>query len=122
MQNIQEFLDKCKGHVYEGVGECGLIMVVFLVGIASFGLGRLSALETARPPVSITQAPELASPRAMYLGGLLVAAKTGHSYYFPWCAGMDKISPENQVWFKDEVAAQKAGYTPAKNCKGLVTP
>jgi hypothetical protein len=31
----------------------------------------------------------------------------------------DLIAPGNQVWFASEAAAQNAGYTAAKNCKGL---
>ena len=118
-KNIQEFFTRCKGLLGEVIGEWGLFAIVFLVALASFGLGRLSALESTRPAVSITQAPSLARPRAMYMGGLFVASRTASSYYYPWCGGAQKITPENQVWFKNAEAAQKAGYSPAKNCRGL---
>lgn len=55
----------------------------------------------------------------MYLGGEVVASKTGEVYYFPWCSGGDAVPAQYQRWFKDETAAQKAGYRPAKNCRGL---
>lgn len=118
-ENIQQYLAKCKELLDEGVGEWGLFAIVFLVALASFGLGRLSVLEAVRPPVSITQAPSVAKPRGMYMGGQYVAARTGTVYYYPWCGGAQKITPENQVWFQNEAAARAAGYKPAKNCKGL---
>lgn len=114
-KNIQQLVTKCKDLLEEGIGEWGLFAIVFLVALASFGLGRLSAMETIRPPVSITEAPGLAKPRGMYLGGQYVAAKGGTVYYYPWCGGAQKITPENQVWFQSAEAAQRAGYSPAKN-------
>ena len=122
MQNIQEFLQKSKGVLEEVIDNLGLILVVLLTGLGSFGLGRLSALEDARAPVAIQMAPSEAKPQGMYLGGLFVASKTGSSYYYPWCLSQSKVAPVNQVWFKDEASAQKAGYRPAKNCKGLTLP
>lgn len=118
-KNIPQLLAKCKELIEEAMGEWGLFAIVFLVALASFGLGRLSTIESARPPVSIREAPSLAKPRGMYMGGQYVAARGGTTYYYPWCGGAQKIAPENQVWFKSEEAAQAAGYAPAKNCKGL---
>ena len=118
-ENIHEFFAKCKGLLEEGIGEWGLFAIILLVGLASFGLGRLSVLESARPAVSITQAPTIAHPRGMYLGGLFVASRSGTTYYSPWCGGVQNIAPQNQVWFKTEEAAQAAGSRPAKNCTGL---
>lgn len=69
--------------------------------------------------MTIGKAPEAQKPREMFIGGEIVASRTGSAYYFPWCGGATKISVVNKVWFKDETAARAAGYTPAKNCKGL---
>jgi len=118
-RNIQDFFAACKELLEEGIGEWGLFAIVFLVALASFGLGRLSAIEAVRPAVSITQAVSLAHPRGVYLGGQYVASRGAKSYYYPWCGGAQKIAPEDQVWFKTQEAAQKSGYSPAKNCKGL---
>ncbi len=116
---IQGFWVRCKT-LGEGIlGEWGLILIVFLVAFSSFGLGRLSAFENARPAISIGQAPEVAQPRGMNIGGLVVASRNGTVYQFPWCGGAANIKPENQVWFKDEKAAQAAGYVASKACKGL---
>lgn len=102
-----------------GVGEWGLIALVFMVGLTSFGLGRLSVLEEARPLVQLAEAPKLAAPQGMAIGGLYVASRSGSTYYYPWCTGVAKILPQNRRWFVSEAAARAAGLTPAKGCKGL---
>jgi hypothetical protein len=116
---FRDFTNKIKNWADLTVGEWGMILLVFLIGFASFGLGRLSVLESVRPPVSITNAPTIAEPRGMSIGGLIVASKSGSAYYFPWCAGAAKIALQNQIWFANEEKARQAGYAPAKNCKGL---
>jgi len=116
---IQGFWGRCKTLLDKGLGDWGLIIVIFLVAFSSFGLGRLSATEEARPAVSIGKAPEEAQPRGMNVGGLLVASRTGAVYQYPWCGGAANIKPENQIWFKDEAAAKAAGYRPSQSCKGL---
>jgi hypothetical protein len=68
MASIQEVWLKIKNWTDLAIGEWGLIAIIFLVGLASFGLGRLSVLETVRPPVSITNAPTIAEPRGMNIG------------------------------------------------------
>ncbi len=118
MQNIHESRQKIKSAFSDGIGEWGLLCVVFLVALASFGLGRLSTLEETRPLVAVIQAPE-AQPRPLVAGGFFVASRTGNTYHYPWCAGAAQIAARNQIWFQSEKEAQKAGYAPAKNCKGL---
>ena len=122
--NIQELWLKVKLLADAALGEWGLIMIVLLVALSSFGLGRLSATEASRSAsaaISVGQAPLEAEPKGMAIGGPIVASRTGTVYYFPWCGGATSIKPENQVWFKSEDSAQTAGYRAAKNCKGLTS-
>ena len=119
--SIQEIAQGIKNTGEDALHRWGTIAIVFLVALASFGLGRLSSLENARPLVSIGAAARESEPRGMYVGALFVAANKGSVYYYPWCAGASNIAPQNQVWFSSEESAQRAGYTPAKNCKGLGT-
>ncbi|OGG53461.1 hypothetical protein A3C20_04275 [Candidatus Kaiserbacteria bacterium RIFCSPHIGHO2_02_FULL_55_25] len=119
MRNIQEYWQKIKGFLDAGIGDWGLVAIIFLTALGSFGLGRLSALVEARPPVPLTMSPEKSSPAALAMGGLVVAAWSGTVYYYPWCSGAGNIALQNQRWFTDEKSAQAAGYRPAKNCKGL---
>ena len=51
--------------------------------------------------------------------GEVVAAKSGHTYYFQSCGTVKRIKEENKIYFKTRAEAERAGYTPAKNCKGM---
>lgn len=117
-QNIQEMWRRGKSLLDHGVGEWGLFLAIILALGASFGLGRLSALIDAKPLIEVSRAP-LVEEGAMMGGGQYVASRTGTVYYFPWCSGVAAIQPENERWFATKEAAEKAGYRPAKNCKGL---
>ena len=117
--NIPEFWLKIKNLIEDVMSEWGILIIVILVGIASFGLGRLSAIEEAKSPVSITAAQVSAVAPAVAVGGLVVAPRKGSVYHYPWCSGANSIAEANKIWFKDEKAARAAGYMPAKNCKGL---
>ena len=119
MKSIPELVGEIKAGLDAGLSEWGLIAIVLLASISSFGLGRLSMLEEVKPSVSIRQAPSADKPASIYIGGLIEASRSGSVYYYPWCAGAAKITPAKQVWFADEAAAKRAGYAPAKNCKGL---
>ncbi len=97
MERIQEYWLKIKGLTETAIGDWGQIAIVLLVGLSSFGLGRFSALEEVKPVVSITQAASEGKPQGMYMGGLIVASRSGNSYYYPWCQGASKIAAGNQV-------------------------
>jgi lipopolysaccharide export LptBFGC system permease protein LptF len=49
--------------------------------------------------------------------GEVVASKNGTKYYYSHCSGAGRIKEENIVIFDDFLAAEKAGYELAKNCK-----
>lgn len=117
-ETIQELGAKGKAAISQGVGEWGLFALITLGLLASFGLGRLSALVEARPLVEVHTAA-VAAAGAVAPGGLYVASRNGSTYYFPWCAGAERIASQNERWFRSEEEAQKAGFRPAKNCKGL---
>jgi hypothetical protein len=119
MQSIQDIWLEIKGAGHDAIHEWGLITIIVLLALCSFGLGRFSGLEDVRPPVSIIQVPTERKPHAMAMGGLVVASRTGSVYYYPWCAGAQKITVGNQVWFESEEAAAATGLLPAKGCKGL---
>ena len=117
-----------------------IALVIILIGLAGFGLGKLSALEKGREPVTIkpaqftaisassTNTGSISGSSASVLGrqentgrvlGLLVAAKGGTKYYFPSCSGASRISEKNKIWFNSYAEAQSAGYSAAANCVGL---
>jgi hypothetical protein len=45
--------------------------------------------------------------------GMFAGSKNGTKYYTPGCAGLDRIKPENIIWFKDAQDATLQGYTAA---------
>lgn len=112
-----------------------IALIIILVGTASFGLGKLSAVGVAHTPIDIEYAStttatssaegetgyqsESQPAAAIAAGGKVVASKTGDKYHFPWCSGAQRINEANKVWFDSAEEARKAGYEPAANCKGL---
>ena len=122
--SISDFIAQCKTRLEQWLLEWGIAIIVILVAGISFGLGRLSATEDRAPVVAtqtiVASSSDEQSIPARNAGGDYVAARTGKVYYFPWCAAASHIAEANKIWFKTEIAAKAAGYTPAKNCKGLV--
>ncbi len=119
LPNIPDIWARCKAGLEAVLGQWGLLLALFLVAFASFGLGRLSAVETAKPAISVSSAPLEADVKPMAVGGLVVASRNGSVYHFPWCGGASQINPDNRVWYASEEDAREAGYTLSKSCKGL---
>lgn len=109
-------------------------LILLLGCTGSFGLGLLASDELLRgseprfqieEAVSPSQLPAAAvqaisePPEALPEGGQYVASKNGTRYYLPWCGGAKQIKEENKVWFTSKEDAERAGYTAAKNCKGI---
>ena len=126
--SIQERLGQIKSEwAILGRSDVYIVLLIILVGLASFGLGRLSKIEQERPPVTITNAfPEVAEveegsvlPAATQAQGQFVASRNGTKYHFPWCPGAQQMKEANKIWFATREDAEQAGYTPAANCKGL---
>lgn len=111
--------------------------VILLVGLGSFGLGRLSVstklssgvvIEKVSSSAENTKSQQAAGvaksqialePNSTSKAGQYVASKNGSKYYFPWCGGANNISETNKVWFDSVEEAKSKGYSPASNCKGL---
>ena len=105
--------------------------IIVLVGVAAFGLGRLSAvLEaesgmrvyapdpdlTSRPLAQPAPNPATAAPAVVRTSGAFVASKSGTKYYPVGCASAARIKATNQVWFASAAEAESAGYTAASAC------
>jgi len=101
------------------------LTVVVLASSASFGLGYLAGRDAALEPTAqgaLEQTILLneASCEASSGGGQCVlASQNGTKYYLSSCAGADRISDANKIWFVSAAAARAAGYEPAANCDGL---
>ena len=116
-------------------------LVLILIAIASFGLGRESFRagstidiknETAvqvLPPIErvgiIEQGASVNLVRNPDSEGRpvsqieVVASRSGTKYHLPTCGGAKQIKETNLIRFDSVEMARAAGYTPAANCKGL---
>lgn len=114
-----------------------MILLIIVVGVASFGLGRLSLEDTQSSvsPVNLeniletyistedtpsTSAEKTAtSQQENTTQRAFVGSKNSDKYHYPWCPGALQMKEENKVWFTSREEAESSGYTPAGNCKGL---
>ena len=113
---IAEAQEKCKSAISKIPRDVLILAILFLASSASFGLGYLAGVDVGQ---GSSPAPlELATETAL-TEGHIIASRNGTKYYLPSCAGADKISESNKVWFASAVDAAKAGYAPSANCKGL---
>lgn len=121
--SIPEIIQKIKVFLRFPPTDLIIVMIIVLVGFGGFGLGRLSYVENSKVPVSITvpEGSTASVARAVEDGGSgeVVGSKNGTKYHFPWCSGAQRIAEQNLLTFTSIEEAQKAGYTPAANCKGL---
>lgn len=143
--SIKEFTQKIKCSPTEQK-DLFIALIIVVVAFGSFGLGRLSMIEAVEMPIRIDNmpasaakiealpttkttgklnspkpqiAPPSVSDRAPQTGGYYVGSKSGTKYHLPWCSGAERIKEENKVIFATKEEAEKAGYTPAANCKGI---
>lgn len=100
-----------------------LVIVVVLVGGASFGLGRLSVNGEGEDNViienKVVNDQETGYNKEEALNGekRYVASKNGTKYYSRDCSGANRIKLENQIWFKNREDAEKSGFTYSSTCK-----
>jgi hypothetical protein len=134
--------DRIKSQAGEYQKDIFIAAVVFLVGMASFGLGRISVVWQTYPPVEITdpsgqlikntgatvsgphiQALEasqtISTQQVAASEAQVVASKNGTAYHLMTCPGALQIKDANKVYFKTRADAEAAGYKAAGNCPGL---
>lgn len=137
-------IEKFKGRLKASHRDLFLSALVFLISMASFGLGRLSAIWPAKEPIKIDEPagndevdktvpasnfikprfqrddPSISSAQTISSSqGNFVASKNGSSYHLPSCPGALNIKEGNKIWFRTKEEAAAAGYKPAGNCPGL---
>lgn len=127
--SIRNFMLKIKQFRYISRDMFAVLLIV-MVGLAGFGLGRLSVqYEHAHTgisvymPTAVVSTGQTGSPvndtDLVAANETYVASVNGTKYHFPWCSGAGRIKEENKRVFHSRAEAQEAGYTPAANCKGL---
>ena len=95
-------------------------LIIFLISMASFGLGRLSVSLPQKESIHIEDPVSFEAQGAdLSKDNSFVASKSGSVYYAVWCSGVSRIREENKVWFRTKEDAKAQGYRPAKNCPGM---
>lgn len=102
-------------------------VLVLLVGLAGFGLGRLYPAKSGGVRVENTQISGLTmntvsqksadNNAPVSADGRIFASKNGKKYYLPTCASASRVSDKNKVFFATENEAISAGYSIASACK-----
>jgi hypothetical protein len=122
MEKIKQFVDSDKGK------DILVVMIVVLVGIGSFELGRLSKgkdssgiqIEYLNQESSVIQALQYADPEPFQAvnnsGKNFFASNRGSKYYSLGCSGGKTIKQENRVYFATSEEAEKAGYALSSSC------
>ncbi len=127
--SINDLKEKIKYYLAsDGVRDVYISLVIILVAISAFGLGRLSKANLDGPGVVIqypignqnssfskTTAASNNVPDVFETD--IFASKNGTRYYFSSCSGAGKIKEENKVWFSTEAQAQAAGFIKSSTCK-----
>lgn len=131
--SIKEIIKKSKRLPCNNKDIFIILIIIFVAG-GSFGLGRLSKIDEMRTPINIKKMgtsvieskntdvlilPTKTLPAPVQKGGFYIGSKNGTKYHFPWCPGAKRIKNENKVIFNTKEEAVSAGYSSAKNCKGL---
>jgi hypothetical protein len=94
------------------------VSLLFII-VALFGSFRLMAIFKSRNVLGIQVVSAAFPSNLSGKEGAYVGAKSGKSYYFPWCGSVKRIKSGNLVWFQDRAVAEAKGYKPAGNCHGL---
>lgn len=114
-----------------------LSLMIILVALLSFGLGRLSVVGE-RGPIRIEYDPQLTADDKLPTTNIeqsasvinatqniqatpneegVVVSKNGIRYHYLHCSGAKQIKDENKIFFASPALAEGAGYTLAANCR-----
>lgn len=128
MQKIKQFIES------DGGKDILTVLIVILVGLASFGLGRLSKnnsnagikieypsqLNQASNAISGIQSPELTPTINQIIqnsgGKSYFASRIGSKYYSIGCSAGKNIKQENRIYFPSTDEAERAGYERSSSC------
>lgn len=133
MEKIKQFMESQKGK------DILTVIIVVLVGLGSFELGRLSkengnsgikikypdqqkasAFSVIKSSSSLLQNTQISSDaiQTSNLNGKnFFASNRGSKYYTLGCSAGKTIKQENRVYFATGEEAQRAGYTLSSSCQ-----
>jgi len=99
------------------------LIFIILLAFSILGFLELSSENKQKTPIKILNLADVSQTMNTSLSSnnstTVIASKSGKKYYYPSCAGVKRIKPENQVQFATPALAEAAGYTLAVNCKAI---
>lgn len=116
-----------------------LIMSAILIGGSAYLIGNMNTLESNLSEIQIVYPDNIAVKEDVQIEepqsqktttqsndiksdsvtGKIVASKNGKRYYYPNCGGINRIKPENRIYFDTNEQAESKGLTLASGCKAL---
>lgn len=121
MEKIKSFIESEKGK------DILTVVIIVLVGLGSFELGRLSKQNTSsgikieylgqNQEASAVSALEVLSPAAQNSGKNFFASNRGTKYYPLGCSAGNSIKQENRVYFATGAEAEQSGYSLSRACE-----
>ena len=125
MGKIKQFVESDRGK------DILTVLIVILVGLASFELGGLSKGGNSSGikieyPVGLNQEANVVSAlenvsgttaQAKVTSKNFFASNRGTKYYSLGCSGGKTIKQENRIYFATREAAEAAGYELSSSCK-----
>ena len=123
MQKIKAFVESEKGK------DILTVIIVILVGLGSFELGRLSK-ENGATGIEIEYPNQMTNQAAEYSSLLqntriekdsseknFFASNRGTKYYSIGCSAGKDIKQENRIYFTKKEEAERAGYELSSSCR-----
>lgn len=131
MNSIYHFKNKIKGLQTGNRNLILHILVIILVSVGSFFLGRMSNSKLSNEKAYIVNGGEEGSqkvtlyPKSSKITSLdsstqvenkYVASKNGKLYYRVGCGSSSRIKEENKVFFDSTQSAEQAGFQASESC------
>jgi hypothetical protein len=124
--SINHLMQKIKYFIESNTGKDILtVLIIILVGLGSFGLGRLSKNAPNNGLKVLYQGEEVSMEKPVSniittqkstVKGFFASSK-GSKYYSLGCSAGKTIKQENRVYFDTKEQAEKAGYALSTSCK-----
>lgn len=134
MEKIKPFINQCLES--EKGKDILIVIIVILVGLGSFGLGRLSksnqspGIKIEYPKENLLQNGEQEAnvifstenmSKAVFdtkiTGKIFFASNRGKKYYSIGCSAGKTIKQENRIYFATREEAERAGYELSSSCQ-----
>lgn len=123
MQKIKQFVESDRGK------DILTVLIVILVGLGSFGLGRLSkgnpnagikieySNQEASVVSTVNKAQNSATQAITNTGKNFFASNRGSKYYPLGCEAGKSLKQENRIYFNTREEAERAGYELSGSCR-----